>query len=414
MITHRIPWLLLAILLLGTGCSRSEGPEYRAMAGGEIRIGVLLSSGTGTHEGSAYAGAIGLARDDFNQYLSDAGIPARLVCDMTVTGGDTAGAIRAMESFYAAGIRIVVSTGGVAELKSLRYHAKLSGMLVISPCATEGSLALPDDNLFRFILPDATEGDAISLLLAEDKIRVIVPLVYDDIRAHDLFAATSASFVGEGGSVHIPVVYSPFSTGFGEVLAQLDANVGTELLHHNPNEVAVYLIAGPEGAGILASAKSYPSLNNVYWYGGSGFSGNPEVLHDTLAALFTYTHGLPCPVPATDEEALPVLEPVRDRLVTLTGREPSVTAYTAYDAVWLAALTLRTASDQRIETLQKVLISESARYSGITGNTRLNDNGDRASGWYDFLAVKCDSGGYTWKRVARYNTRDGSLQRYNR
>ena len=48
---------------------------------------------------------------------------------------------------------------------------------------------------------------------------------------------------------------------------------------------------------------------------------------------------------------------------------------------------------------------------GATGNTKLDENGDRAVGNYDFWAVKHDSTGYNWKRIAKYNSVSGTLVR---
>ncbi|HNY01629.1 MAG TPA: hypothetical protein PKG48_03525, partial [Bacteroidales bacterium] len=207
------------------------------------------------------------------------------------------------------------------------------------------------------------------------------------------------------------VLYSPALTDFSEVLAELETNVGLELQHHNPNEVAVYMVSGAEGVRLLAPAKQYPNLNNIYWYGTSGFCGNREVLNDTVAALFTYTHGLPCPIPSPDDDAGALWQPVHDRLVAITGHEPGFTSFVLYDAVGLAAQVSLTAGNTRLETLQALIPAIASGYFGTTGNLRLDANGDRAAGYYDFLAVKSDSTGYCWKKVARYCSRNGTLAR---
>jgi ABC-type branched-subunit amino acid transport system substrate-binding protein len=57
-----------------------------------------------------------------------------------------------------------------------------------------------------------------------------------------------------------------------------------------------------------------------------------------------------------------------------------------------------------IDLVKNAFVNEADNYFGASGNTQLDENGDRAFGNYDFWAVKADSTGYSWKRVARYNS----------
>jgi hypothetical protein len=59
-----------------------------------------------------------------------------------------------------------------------------------------------------------------------------------------------------------------------------------------------------------------------------------------------------------------------------------------YDSVWLAALTkIQSNNTKDIEILNRDFINISFSYTGITGQTILNDFGDRLYGIYDFWTV---------------------------
>ena len=66
-----------------------------------------------------------------------------------------------------------------------------------------------------------------------------------------------------------------------------------------------------------------------------------------------------------------------------------------------------TKSTHNINYLKNTLVHISDSYNGITGNTKLNQNGDRKYGDYDFWAVAKNSENntydtFSWKRVSKY------------
>jgi branched-chain amino acid transport system substrate-binding protein len=345
--------------------------------------------------------AIELARQDIAGYLGMAGMENKLVLVLRDTKTDTAEALRLMQVFYSDGIRMVIGPYSSAELSHIRKFADASGMLVVSPSSVAVSLAIPGDNIFRMVTSDVIQGKAMSKLLTEDKIRVVIPFIRDDVWGNDLASATGQDFTGSGGVMLEPVRYAPSTVDFSAALTLLDTAVAAELAHHNGNDIAVYMLSFAEGTTILREAKKYGHLNNVYWYGGSAFAQNAGAVSDTTAALFAYTHGLPCPLFGLDESARNNWEPLKERIETIIGRAPEVYAFSAYDAVWVMMKAFRTAgANASAETLKTVFMAEAAGYFGATGNTLLDDNGDRAVGNYDFWTVKKVTEFYEWKRVA--------------
>ncbi len=409
--------VFFALLLIGTAaCNKVNENAYVPVAVSEIRIGALLPlSGTGYSSGLSMQASLEIAAEDINAYFATSGFDEKLVVEIVDTRTDTAEALKLLMSFYQKGIRMVVGPYSSAELAHIRSFADANNMLIVSPSSVAVSLAIPDDNIFRFVTSDIIQGKAMSKLLFDDKMKVIVPLIRDDVWGNDLVATTSADFIKTGGMVHPPIRYAPGTTDFSAVLDELDTAVAQELSHHNPNDVAVYMLSFAEGTAILAAAKQHSHLNNVYWYGGSAFSRNASLPVDTNAALFAYTHGLPCPLFALDESAVNNWQPLSNRIQAMIGRIPDVYAFTAYDALWVMVRARRAAGDKAtIDILKEVFVIEAGYYFGASGNTQLDSNGDRAYGNYDFWAMKADSAAYNWKHVARYNSFTGTLLRHPR
>ncbi|MEI6433906.1 MAG: ABC transporter substrate-binding protein [Bacteroidota bacterium] len=407
-----IPLFLLLFLIVS--CTKSREVAYIPTAEEGMRVGVLLSlSGTGFSSGEASRASLEIARQDILNYFSATGINQNLTLSIVDTKTDTAEALRQIKGFYEKGIRLVIGPYSSAELAAIRGFADNHDMLAVSPSSVAVSLAIPGDNIFRFVSCDVIQGKAMAKMLTEDKIKMVVPIIRDDVWGNDLLTATQKEFVKSGGEVHPAIKYNPTVSDFSATLTQLDDAVSSVLKMYDPNDVAVYLACFAEGAIILGNAKKFTGLNNVYWYGSSAFAENTAAIADTNAALFAYTHGLPCPIFGLDDAAKSIWQPLRDRIQSQIGRQPDVYALTAYDALWVIVKAMIAAGNgASIEKIKNAFIAESNTYFGATGRTLLDTNGDRAIGNYDFWAVKRDSLNFSWKTTARYNSADGSLIRF--
>lgn len=404
----------IAVLFFMLGCMKSDFTGYQPVSNSGIRLGALLSlTGGGSSTGESSKVALELAVNDIKAYLKTVGSDTMFSLEIVDTKTDTAEALKQLEYFYGKGIRIVIGPYGSAEVAALKNFADTRGMMIISPSSVAASLAIPGDNIFRFVSTDLIQAEAMNKMMVEDNIRVIVPLVRDDLWGHDLVSSVRKNFENCGGTVVNPVYYPPSTVDYSAYLEALDTNVATQLHKFNPNEVAVYLVTLGEGAGFLAAAGNFNNLNNVYWYGSSAFALNASVLSDSITARFACTHGLPCPIYGLDDAAREKWEPLIGRIQAQTGRIPEAYAITAYDALWVAVFTcLKTGPSPDINRLKSTFVLESDNFFGASGGTLLDENGDRATGNYDFWSVKHDAKGFYWKKTARYNSSSGVLIRY--
>jgi len=380
--------VMMVILVSANFSCRNKPVDYQHAPAFEIKIGALIAhTGSGSSTGESSLVSLELALRDAEKRLYGLGqkVTIRLVVEDTQT--DTAVALRLLRGMYDQGIRLVVGPYSSASLAHLKSFADREGMLLVSPSSVATSLALPNDNVFRFV----TSADPAS----------------------DLLAAVSADFEQGGGTLHDPVIYPVNTTDFSMYLETLNDEVLIGCTQCGTGKVAVYLACFGEGVTILKQADEYTHLKTVTWYGSSAFAQNGDAVKDPDAAAFASSRGFPCPIFGLDESARFKWQPLKDEIAARIGREPDVYALTAYDALWIAARTLVTAGRSGdIQKLTSLFISFAADYFGVTGNTALNKNGDRAHGNYDFWAIKDAESIYKWHRVAVYNSAAHTLTRY--
>ena len=99
-------------------------------------------------------------------------------------------------------------------VQGIKDYADKNGIILISPSSTAPSLATAGDNLFRFVPDDSHQAQAISRLMWNDGIRVVVPFWRTDIYGNDLVKATKQSVHELGGRVANGVGYTPNTGDF--------------------------------------------------------------------------------------------------------------------------------------------------------------------------------------------------------
>ena len=390
---------------------RQKQPEITPLGSQQISIGALITlTGSGSSTGESSRSSLSMSLQNVQSHLAELGyrIDIRLIIKDTQT--DTAIALRMLKEMYDEGIRLVIGPYSSSEVAHLKPFADEYGMLLVSPSSVATSLAIPDDNIFRFVTSDVIQGEAMTKMLEDDQIKVLVPVIRDDIWGENLLTALRTDFQQTGGTTHEAVSYATTTTEFSSTLSLLDANVAEELALHPTAEVAVYLACFGEGVNLLEQIGTFPNLQQVAWYGSSAFAQNGDLVQSQDAAAFAFEHGLPCPIYGLEESAQFKWQPIKDRIALEIGREPDVYALTAYDALWVGATTYAiTGPAPTIDQLKQVFFNTSADFFGITGNTLLDRNGDRAHGNYDFWAVNYQPGSYFWERIAVYHSATGIL-----
>jgi ABC-type branched-subunit amino acid transport system substrate-binding protein len=117
-------------------------------------------------------------------------------------------------------IKIIIGPATSAELKATQEYANTNGILLISPSSTAPSLSIAGNNVFRFVPDDTHQAQAISKLMWDDGIRVVIPFWRTDVYGNDFVKAMKHSLQELGGRVDNGVGYIPTTGDFAASLIE--------------------------------------------------------------------------------------------------------------------------------------------------------------------------------------------------
>ena len=266
----------------------------------------------------------------------------------------------------------------------------------------------------------------------QDGVRVVVPMWRTDVYGDDLLNATKYNFQLLGGRVVDGVGYIPrtgdFSASLNRInfmiwdqdLRSLSFKISLAVAQYGADKVGVYLVAFDEVVPIFIEAENQPGLSMVKWYGSDGSALNDKLVRNIEAAMFAAKTGFVNPIYGVDNNNSYKFRVVDNQIQKAIGRVPRSYAEVAYDAFWVAALTENiTGGTKDVNSLKKTFLQISNSYAGITGDTSLNEAGDRKHGEYDFWAIRPnnsdDQSHFAWAVADRFqsntNIKDtGSIQ----
>lgn len=408
---QRFLYLILIPLFLFTTCKKDDDDQGQ----NQITLGALISiTGQGSSIGESSQAALNLAIDDINQYLASIGSDKQIIVLLEDTQTDTATGLQKIKELHDEGVQVIIGPFSSAVVNSVKNYSDQNDIVVISPASVATSLSIKDDNIFRLVPALNTQAEALNALLEDDGIKVLAPIVRDDLWGNELLEATSQLFSQKkGGTILEPVMYDPSSTDFSSSATQLELKVQQALAQYDPDEVGVYMLSYAEGKDILNAAVNSQPLQQVRWYGSSGFAENKSLPSDHNAASLALSTGLMCPSYGFDQSAKEKWQPLVTRISNEIGRAPEIYALITYDAAWLAVITyLRSGLPVTTEKYKDTFLHEAGNYFGVTGWTKLNDAGDRAYATYDFWGIRMNQGAYEWQICARYDNATGELTRY--
>jgi ABC-type branched-subunit amino acid transport system substrate-binding protein len=381
-----------------------------------VTLGALLPlTGAWATVGKSENAAIKIAVKDVNQYLSKSNSNIRIGLIVEDTGTDPAISLEKLQDLASKGVRIVIGPATSAELNVLQYYASQKGIMLISPSSTAPSLAVVGNNVYRFIPDDTYQAQAISRLMWQEGVRVVVPMWRTDIYGNELVGTVREDFEKLGGTVLSGIGYVPYTGDFSsslnrinfiiwsQDLKSLDSKVSQAVTQYGANKVGVYLVAFDEVAPIFIEAQNLPVLSDVKWFGSDGSVLNNKLVKNMDAALFAVKTGFVNPIYAIDNKSYK-LKLIDNQIQQMIGRVPRAYAEVTYDAFWVAALTENaTLGTNDINYLKKTFVQIANSYTGITGDTSLNEAGDRKHGDYDFWAIKPSTNdNFAWTQVGRF------------
>jgi branched-chain amino acid transport system substrate-binding protein len=389
-----------------------------------VTLGALLPlSGALSSLGESEHAALKIAVKDVNEYFSKTNSNTRVGLIIEDTQTNPAISLEKLKNLAAKGVRIVIGPATSADVQEVEDYADKNGILIISPSSTARSLAVQGDNVFRFVPDDTHQAQAVSRHMWQDGVRVVVPIWRTDVYGNDIVSAVKEDFRMLGGKVLDGIGYIPrtgdFSTSLNRInfiiwdqdLRSLSSKVTQAVAQYGADKVGVYLVAFDEVVPIFIEAQNQPVLSMVKWYGSGTSALNNKLVRNIDAAMFAAKTGFVNPIYGVDNNNSYKFKLVDNQIQEMIGRVPRSYAEVAYDAFWVAALTENaTAGTKDINSLKKTFLQIADSYTGITGNTSLNEAGYRKYGDYDFWAVKANNGNnndrsaFEWKQVGTFKS----------
>jgi branched-chain amino acid transport system substrate-binding protein len=311
-------------------------------------------------------------------------------------------ALEKLEVLHDAGIRVVIGPYSSAEVQAVIDYANKNDMILMSPLSTARTLAIPNDNLFRFTPDDEQEAVALAALAWERGFRVVVPISREDPGNLGLQSAFKASFEKLGGQVLPVTTYGPATTDFTATIDELAANFASA---EEDQPIAVYLTAFSEVTDLFGAvvASDAQDLKAADWLGSDSVALSADLIANPLAAGFASTAYYPNPILGLADEDKSLWKPVSDRITSEISREPDAFALAAYDALMVGHQALEAVgSEVNLDSIKREIVVIADRYVGLTGSTQLNEAGDRFLGNYDFWSVCSREGSFVWTKVATF------------
>jgi len=415
--------LLIAGLLVGAGLtyaitssSKSTVTSTTTVGGGglsgTITIGDLTDlSGALSAIGTQQKTAVDLAVTDINAYLAGAGMTGvKFAAQDDDTGLKPATALSDLQSMYARGIQVVVGPLTSGEASTILQTANQDHMVLISASSTAISLAIPNDYLFRLVPNDAAQSFAIARELVGQNVKDIILIDQNTVYGIGLANATANRFEALGGHVQDNIQYVSTATDFTPTLTTAQSDYTAAVAKYGASSVAIVAVGYQEVGQMLVQAKSsFSGLLQTTWYGSDGESQNGAFTNSTggvgaIASQVKLISTIGESAAATDKFNAFVKE-----FNATAHSTPDSYAVSAYDATWVAALSILATGKDSGSAIQAVLSSVANNFFGASGWTELQPSGDLAPTGYSIYEVQASSAGDTWVLAGTYTTATDSI-----
>ncbi|WP_342304531.1 ABC transporter substrate-binding protein [Methanolobus sp. ZRKC5] len=387
--------MILLIATMGIGCVESTGEATSESE--DITIGALLPiTGNLASIGEASQAALEVSTEDINGYFSGLGSGKNVEVIARDTESNPATALEQLKELDEMGIKMVIGPQASNEAEAVLNYANENGIILLSTASTAPSLAIPDDNLFRFVPDDTNQGMILATFMNDEGTSAIIPMYRNDVWGNGLVDEIEKSFENLNGTVLEEIAYEPENTDLSAEVEALNERVVAATAENDDGSVAVLLCSFEEVTEIFNLAREYPALSDIDWYGTDGMALNKELISDKDAAAFAAEIDLKASiygyVVANDR-----YQQVGPRIEEKLGRIPESYALTAYDALWIATFADLDAIPDNDQSMKMAMKTLTDTYWGISGWTILNENGDRKYWNYDIWTVTDKDESYQWE-----------------
>ncbi|MEP6613924.1 MAG: ABC transporter substrate-binding protein [Mucilaginibacter sp.] len=392
--------LFISILIITVGFqSCKKNHTYYAPAKIVDVRGLFSLTGNWSSLGVTSSAAIQLAMEDINTYLGKKNAGFRIAASVSDTKLDVDLAKTLFTKANNEKIHFIIGPQSSAELGGVKPLSDAANIIVVSQSSTAGSLAIANDNIFRFCPSDKIEGAAMANTINKKGFKGLVTVARDDAGNKGLQLSTGAAFTAKGGQTAAIAPYATTTTDYTAVVASIKTQLNTLITTYGADKAAIYLASFDEGTAILKLAAADPVLSSVKWFGGDGVVLSTAFLNDAAVADFVIKTGFFAPSFGLSAANHDKWAPVAARIKAKTGTDPDAFALVAYDAMWTIAYTLEATngSTSDFAALKTKFVENANKNTGIVGAEALDEFGDRANGTFDYFGIVKSGTSYVWQ-----------------
>ena len=377
-------------------------PQASAELSGEIQIGAIAPlSGDWSTNGIQNNVANKVAVDDFNAYLEAKGASWSLMLVTEDSQTVPTVSLEKIQAFNAKNIKHVIGPQTSGSLQNIKGYVDSNNMLIISCCSTSPLLAIPDDSVFRLVPDDSNQAIAISKLLDETGIEVVVPVWRNDAWGMGLHDALANSF---SGTVSDGISYNPEGSEFSVEASLLAEIVQEHIDTHGADKVGVVYIGFAEAIPFFQSSAAHDVLNNVRWFGSDGSAKESGFINDPDALQFSTNTEFTAVVVASGQNELS--QRVETAVEAEIGVIPTAYASASYDAIWLLGLSMERTESTDVDVLTEIIPEIANEHMGALGSLTLNSVGDLAQANYEMWTVADNA----WQYAGVYDATADSIE----
>ena len=396
--------IVVAIILI-VFFAYNQGPVNTLQSLPEtVTIGAILPlTGDRSIRGEDYKTAIHIAEKDFNDYLQSQEINWSLDIIIEDSATSPVSALEKLATLKAKDIDIVIGPQSSAELRNVMSYAQYNDMLLVSSGSTTPTLAIPDDNVYRFIPDDSTQGRVLARLIHDEKISVIIPIWRGDAWGDGLKDVFAKEFVKLGGIVDDGIRYNPDMVEFSASTSILSEKVHQYSDGYDLQKIAVLDMSFTEAVQIMQSASQYEILNKVRWFGASAIVKDHQLVQDKITQKFAEDVNLVAMQFAPTKSMQ--YEQLQSQMESVLGRIPNAYAFSTYDSVWVIGLAVLQLQSSDMHVIKEAIPIIATNHTGVIGSTKLNLAGDLDNSNYELWSIK-DS---KWVMVGKYDSSTDSI-----
>ncbi len=380
----------------------NDSPTSPADESSALRIGALFDfREDGPVHGQSMLAALEVAEEDIKAWFAENDVDAELSFVAHDTESDADAMLDYLAEMAESGTSVILTPMTSAELDFFHVFAEDYDIVLVSPTSTSTELSV-DDDVFRLLPDDSVQSSILARALADEGKRKLFVVARQDIWGMNLSEELAAAFTEGGGTHETTIGYASVDPLFEMemVIAELDSLVADELERSDASEIAVFIACFEEGIEYFKEASRYPNLAKVNWFSADGIAKNSDLLAGSEAAAFAASVGLKASIfgePESEE-----MTDVKQKIMEKTGIDPYTPATLMYDAAWIAAQTAVAAGTNGKDDFKAKFIEFAETHEGLFGKAKLNENGDRANGSFNFLTVIDHSGNYAWEKSMTY------------